>query len=252
MTRRLPILHLAHSRIRAPHDRRARGSLERLAAAALETLLNAIDANDADTGRHVRRVADFALIIADAIGLDAAGSRAVERVALFHDIGKIHEALFDIVHDGNKLTPADRRAVATHPARGAHVLAPLKAFFPELPAGVLSHHERWDGTGYPRGLRGRRIPLEARIVAIADTFDAVSHTRPYHRGLGTAAAMRIIEEGRGTQFDPELVDLVMLQPITARMLTHMRKVHTSRRSDDGAGGTRMHEPTPDVSFRWRS
>jgi HD-GYP domain-containing protein (c-di-GMP phosphodiesterase class II) len=253
MTSRRPLLHLAAGIARSPSDRRGRGSLERLAAATLETLLNAIDANDADTGRHVRRVASFALIIADGIGLDLAGCRAVERVAVFHDIGKIHEALFDIVHEGSKLTADQRREIATHPARGAKVLAPLKAFYPELPAGVLSHHERWDGTGYPRGLAGRKIPIEARIVSIADTFDAVSHTRRYHRGRGTAAGLRIIEQGRGTQFDPELVDLIMLEPIASRMLIQLRSAHASRRTgDDGAGPTHVKEHVPDVSFRWRS
>src|SRR5262249_26180759 len=146
------------------HARRGQQAVERFAAAALETLLNAIEANDAETGMHVRRVAACALIIADAAGLDERAKRAVERVALFHDIGKIHEALFDIIHEPKRLTAAERRAVATHPARGAEVLAPLAAFYPELPSGVLAHHERWDGKGYPRGLRGRRIPLEARIV----------------------------------------------------------------------------------------
>lgn len=251
MTHRLPALRGTRDALFL-HDRRIRGSLDRLAAATLETLLNAIDANDAETGRHVRRVAVYALIIADGLALDAAGCRAVERVALFHDIGKIHEALFDIVHDGNKLTPADRRAVATHPARGAKVLAPLKAFYPELPAAVLAHHERWDGAGYPRGLRGGRIPLEARIVSIADTFDAVCHTRRYHPGRGTMAAMRIVEGGRGTQFDPDLVDLVLLPPIMARMLSHLESAPAARRTVDGAHRRRTREPAPDVSFRWRT
>jgi HD-GYP domain-containing protein (c-di-GMP phosphodiesterase class II) len=250
MTPRLPVPRAGSAR--SPRGQPVRGPLDRLAAATLETLLNAIDANDADTGRHVRRVAGYALIIADAIGLDGAGCRAVERVALFHDIGKVHEALFDIVHDGTDLTPADRRAVATHPARGAKVLAPLRSFYPELPAAVLAHHERWDGGGYPQGLPGRKIPLEARIVSIADTFDAVSHTRRYHRGRGTTAAMRIVEGGRGTQFDPDLVDLVLLPPITARMLSHLKAVHAARRSDDGAHRKRTREPAPDVSFRWRT
>src|SRR2546423_4142715 len=141
-------------------ERKARRTVERLAAAALETVLNAIEANDPQTGMHVRRVAAYALIIGDAAGLDERRCRSIERVALFHDIGKIHEALFDIVHDHTKLTPDERREIATHPRRGAQVLAPFDAFYPELSIGVLSHHERWDGTGYPRGLRGTRIPLE--------------------------------------------------------------------------------------------
>src|SRR5438045_2870221 len=125
-------------------DRRA---AERFAAASLETLLNAIDANDADTGAHVRRVATYALILAEFAELSYADQRMVERVALFHDIGKIHEALFDIIHEARRLTPAERRSVITHPQRGADVLAPLAGFYPELPDGVLSHHERWNGTG---------------------------------------------------------------------------------------------------------
>src|SRR5262249_603740 len=155
--------------------RQGKQAVERFAAAALETLLNAIQANDEETGFHVRRVAACALIIADAAGLDEGTKRAVERVALFPDIGKIPDALFDIIHDPKRLTTAERRAVATHPDRGAEVLAPLAAFYPELPRGVVAHHERWDGKGYPRGLRGPQIPLEARIVTIADTFDAVTH-----------------------------------------------------------------------------
>jgi len=236
------------TRIVRADDRYARRALERLAAATLETLLNAIDANDSQTGRHVRRVARNALVIADALGLDPSACRAVERVALFHDIGKIHEALFDIVHEKARLTPAERREIATHPARGAEVLAPLRPFYPELPAGVLAHHEWWNGKGYPRGLRGEQIPFESRIVAIADTYDAVTHTRRYRRGSGPASAMQIIAKGRGTQFDPDLVDLVMLPPIVARF-------RGSDRLQKARGGTRrahMPEPAPDVSFRWRS
>ena len=150
-------------------ERASRRSAERLAAATLESLLNAIDANDAVTGAHVRRTAAYALILARAAGLDDARRRSVERVALFHDIGKIHEALFDIVHADKKLSPRERDEVSTHPQRGADVLAPLASFYPELPEGVLSHHERWDGTGYPRKLRERQISLEARIVAMRDS-----------------------------------------------------------------------------------
>jgi HD-GYP domain-containing protein (c-di-GMP phosphodiesterase class II) len=227
--------------------RKARRAVERALAAAFETLLNAIDANDPQTGMHVRRVASYAQIIADVVGLDERQSRAVERVGLFHDIGKIHEALFDIVHDTTKLTPAERREIATHPARGAQVLAPFDAFYPELSAGVLSHHERWDGTGYPRRLRGTRIPLEARIVTIADTFDAITHNRRYRRGTSINGALRVIASGRGTQFDPDLVDLVLLPPVAERFarahVSHGK--HRERRPHARDAG-------PNVSFRWRS
>jgi putative two-component system response regulator len=147
-------------------ERRRRAAAERFAAASLETLLNAIDANDPQTGAHVRRVAAYALVLADAAELSPPQKRNVERVALFHDIGKIDEALFDIIHDRSCLTSAQRREIARHPRLGARVLAPLAPFYPELPDGVLSHHERWDGQGYPRRLRGRRIPIAA-IAAVA-------------------------------------------------------------------------------------
>ena len=234
-------------------ERRSRQSIERFAAAALETLLNAIEANDAQTGQHVRRVAACALVLAEAAGLDERRQRSVERVALFHDIGKIHEALFDIVHDDTRLTPAERRGIHTHPARGARVLAPLAAFYPELGEGVLSHHERWDGRGYPRGLRGAQIPLVARIVAIADTFDAVTHSRRYRRGRGVAAAETVIAAGRGTQFDPELVDLALLPPIQ-RQLQAIGRAAADGADRGGRAGRRgkQRERVPDVSFRWRS
>ena len=228
--------------------RKSRRAVERVAAASLETLLNAIEANDEQTGMHVRRVAAYALIIARAAGLDDRQQRAVERVALFHDIGKIHEALFDIVHENSRLTRADRRAIATHPRRGAEVLDPLAAFYPELPEGVLSHHERWDGNGYPRRLKGRRIPLEARITMIADSFDAGTHNRRYREGSGIETAVQVLVDGRGSQFDPELVDLTLLPPVLAEM-KKVRIVAGNRRT--GRRG-RPHERGPDVSFRWRS
>lgn len=233
-------------------ERRRRDAAERFAAAALETLLNAVEANDAQTGAHVRRVAAYALILADAAQLGAHGMRAVERVALFHDIGKIHEALFDIIHEGTQLTTEERRAISTHPQRGADVLAPLTPFYPELAEGVLSHHERWDGTGYPRGLRGTRIPLAARIVMLADTFDAVTHDRRYHHRRRAASAASIIAAGRGSQFDPQLVDLMLLPPIFARITAAERAWRAPARAPRGERRRGRPEAfMPDVAFRWR-
>ena len=233
------------------NERNGRQAAERFAAAALETLLNAIDANDAETGAHVRRVATYALIIAEAAGLEQHALRVVEQVALFHDIGKIHEALFDIIHDDRKLTAAERRAVLTHPQRGADVLAPLEAFYPELPAGVLSHHERWNGTGYPRGLKGRHIPLAARIVAIADTFDAITHSRRYRVERSAETARDIILAGRGTEFDPHLVDLLLLPPVFAQVTAAERRVEKWEVPVKQRRTGEKEDKVPDITFRWR-
>ena len=233
------------------HELKGRQAAERIAAASLEALLKAIDANDPDTGAHVRRVAAYALVLADAAGLDQHEKRSVERVALFHDIGKIHEALFDIIHDTRALTPAERRAIATHPQRGADVLAPLTGFYPDLPDGVLSHHERWDGTGYPRRLKGARIPLNARVVSIADTFDAITHSRRYRDGRSADVARDMILEGRATQFDPDLVDLFVFPPVFRRVIATAREVAHWREPIRTRRGAHDEEQVPDITFRWR-
>jgi HD-GYP domain-containing protein (c-di-GMP phosphodiesterase class II) len=227
-----------------------RTKAERLSAATLETLLNAIDANDAITGAHVRRVAAGALILGKAAGLDERTLRSIERVALFHDIGKLHGALTDIFHEQTKLTPEERRAVMTHPERGAEVLAPLKGFFPDLPKGVAAHHERWDGTGYPRGLKGRRIPLVSRVVAIADSCDAITHRRRYSHARSFSEAIRAIEDGRGTQFDPELVDVFLTPAVLAKIEDVMREANKPHKNSDNRRRGEA-QPAPDVTFRWR-
>ena len=233
-------------------ERRYRERAERFASAALESLLRAIDANDPQTGAHVRRVAEYALIIGDAVGVSDDECRTIELASLFHDVGKIHEALFDIVHEPRKLTPAERRAVHTHPARGADVLAPIAAFHPRLAEVVLAHHERWDGSGYPRGLEGERIPFAARIVMIADTFDAITQRRRYRNGRSTREAADIIVAAAGTQFDPDLAHLMIQPPVFKRIMRAHRK-HALRgdripNRKARIGKKRM----PDVEIRWRT
>jgi putative two-component system response regulator len=233
-------------------ERQRRLVAERLAAAVLETLLRAIDANDAETGGHVRRVARYALILADAADLDADEQRTVERVALFHDIGKIDEALFDIIHDDSKLTPDEIRAVKTHPQRGAEVLAPLAAFYPDLGEGVLSHHERWDGTGYPRKLRGRSIPTAARIVTIADSFDAMTFTRRYRSARSIEQASETLMTGRGTQFDPDFVDLFLSPPVFEAALDVLNEDPSPRPRRAPRKVRPNDSGPPKLSFRWRT
>ena len=234
-------------------DTRQRRLAERLAAASLEALLKAIDANDPVTGAHVRRVARYALILGRGARLDERTCRSIERVALFHDIGKIDEALFDVIHDDSDITPEERGLIATHPQRGAEVLAPVAEFYPELCDGVLSHHERWDGAGYPRQLRGRRIPLQARIVAIADTFDAVHHRRRYSPGRSIDDALHAVARGRGTQFDPTLVDLFLRRDVVARVRRAARfREDPSRTPQSERRRGKADARPPDVTFRWRT
>lgn len=230
------------------HNIRAKS--ERLSAATFETLLNAIDANDAITGAHVRRVATCALILGEAAGFDEKTLHSIERVALFHDVGKLHEALSDIFHDPDRLTPEERRAVTTHPQRGAEVLAPLSMFYPDLGKGVAAHHERWDGTGYPRGLKGKRIPLTARVVAITDTFDAITHRRRYSHARSFSDAVKAITDGRGTQFDPDLVDLFLTPDVLPNIEKAMRQANmpNAKRKNRRRGEK---QPVADITFRWR-
>ena len=233
-------------------ERRKRVALERLGAATMEALLDAIDANNPETGAHVRRVAEYSLELAKAADMDEHALHRVERVALFHDIGKLDGAISDIVQESTGLTPAERRAVKLHPRRGAEVLRPLAAFYPELPNGVLSHHERWDGDGYPRGLRGDAIPVEARVVAIADTFDAITQARSYSAARSLKSATGIIADGRGTQFDPVLADLFLSPPVLGQVERLMRRSLSPKRVKGQRRRTTLEHATPDINFRWRS
>jgi HD-GYP domain-containing protein (c-di-GMP phosphodiesterase class II) len=233
-------------------ERRLRRKVERLGAATLESLLDAVAANNPETGAHVRRVATYALILADAADVNDRERHDIERVALFHDIGKIDGAVSDIVQISTILTEKEREAVRTHPKRGADVLAPLAAFYPHLPEGVLAHHEWWDGSGYPRGLRGEDIPFSARVVAIADTFDAITHSRVYSEAKSLDEANEAILSGRGTQFDPTLVDLFLLPPVQAEIAASMKKALAPRIRRHGRRRVaRKTESAPDITFRWR-
>ncbi|MDQ6636044.1 MAG: HD domain-containing protein [Gemmatimonadota bacterium] len=231
----------------------------RLAAAALESLLHAIDANDPETGAHVRRVAITSVILARAADWDEVRQHRVERVALFHDIGKINGALFDVMRGTIGLTSAERKLIATHTDRGAEVVAPLASFYPELPAAVRAHHEWWNGKGYPRGLRGSAIPFEARIVTIADVFDALTHRRRYKAALPVGRADEIIAAGRGTQFDPDLTDLFLSPPVQEEIAA-AQLVQAARPGVKPRGGARSdprkqagpRRDTPEIAFRWRA
>jgi len=164
----------------------------------------ALEAKDRYTAGHSQRVARFATLIARAMGLAKDQVEEVAQVALLHDIGKIG-MLDSILNKPSNLTAEERELVKSHPVIGAQILAPVKTFERHV-VGIRYHHEMFDGTGYPDKLKGEEIPVTARIVSLADAFDAMTSTRPYRIGLPLAFAMQEMIKMRGRQFCPMAVD----------------------------------------------
>uniref|UniRef100_A0A7C4W1X4 Response regulator n=1 Tax=Desulfatirhabdium butyrativorans TaxID=340467 RepID=A0A7C4W1X4_9BACT len=182
---------------------------ERIQNVSLETihiLSRTAEFKDEGTGKHIQRIGGYAAAIARKIGLKPVTIERLLYAAPMHDIGKI--AIPDaILLKPGKLDPDEWEIMKTHAAIGSEMLSVGKAAIIRLAAVIArTHHERWDGTGYPDGLVGRRIPLAGRIVTIADVFDALVSDRPYKKAFSVEEATRIIREGRGTHFDPEITD----------------------------------------------
>ncbi len=169
----------------------------------LEALVTAVDAKDCYTHRHSEEVMVCSLHIADALGLDAETRRTVQAAALLHDVGKI--GVPDaILRKPGRLSAAEFDAVKLHPEIGAAIVAAAPGLVRIVPA-VQHHHERWDGGGYPGGLRGAEIPLLARLLAVADAYSAMTADRPYRKGMDREKACGILAAGTGTQWDPDCV-----------------------------------------------
>jgi putative nucleotidyltransferase with HDIG domain len=178
--------------------------------ATVRALANAVEARDSYTGQHAERVAAYGLAIARQAGLRLADDPQVEFGFLLHDIGKL--AVPDaILFKPAALTDEERALMERHPLVGWEILRGVD-FLGEAKDVVRSHHERWDGSGYPDGLEGDATPVAARIFAIADTLDALTTDRPYRRGRSFAEARVIIAEARGTQFDPAMADAFAALP----------------------------------------
>jgi len=175
----------------------------------LIALASAIDAKDPVTEHHCDRVAEQATILAQTLGLSDSAIEAVTYGAVLHDIGKIGVAETVLTKPGD-LTDGERAEMQRHPIIGDGILRPLRLGSIIGPI-VRGHHERWDGSGYPDGLKGEAIPMGARIVAVVDAHDAMTHDRPYRPALSADQAREELLGSRGTQFDPEMVDLFLRQ-----------------------------------------
>lgn len=225
---------LHHERIE--QDQRHIAELNELNHAIIASLATAIDAKDRYTRSHINRVQMYAVALAEAVGLSGAELEAVRMGALIHDIGKlgIPER---ILGKPGKLTMDEFRRMQAHVTIGAEILAPVPFPFPVLPI-VLTHHERWDGLGYPKGLKAEEIPIGGRIMAIADVFDALTSDRPYRTAMSTQDAVAVLREGAGRQFDPNLVEHFarILPEVRARVEEMEAKLAVAAASETGTSG----------------
>lgn len=171
---------------------------------AINALVSTIEASDNYTHGHSERVTTYSLALASRIGLPADRRKILEQAAILHDIGKIGIDR-SILHKPGKLTDAEFNTMKQHPAIALNILKNID-FIPDVRECVGKHHERFDGRGYPDGVSGDALPIEARIMSIADTFDAMTSHRPYRKGLLVEVAIRELSIHAGTQFDPELVE----------------------------------------------
>jgi diguanylate cyclase (GGDEF)-like protein/PAS domain S-box-containing protein len=172
----------------------------------VERLARAIDRHDASTGQHVHRLAALTCFLGEKLGLDPDRVNLLGDAAPMHDVGKIGTP-DHILRKPGPLTAEERAVMERHTLSGYEILADSQSGLLRLAATIaLTHHERWDGSGYPNGLIGEDIPVEGRITAVADVFDALLSDRVYRPALSTAEAVVVLEEGRGTQFDAEILD----------------------------------------------
>jgi len=200
----------------------------------MERLAIAAELRDDSTGEHSYRVGRIACLLAKEAGCEEQTIQMIDVAARLHDIGKISIPDHILLKPG-RLNPAERAVMEMHSEIGADVLA--KSEIPHIQVAeeiARFHHERWDGKGYPAKVGGQEIPLAARITALADVYDALTHERPYKQAWSIDAAMVEILSGRGTHFDPELTDLFLA------MMSRLRREHANL--DTHLGEAARHSP----------
>ena len=188
---------------RIDDERRHDRQISDLYLATIEALALAIDAKDQTTHTHIRRVQIYAAGLARALGMSEKEVQGIKTAALLHDIGKLAVPEHILSKPGS-LTPEEFKKIRIHPQVGAEIIEHVPFPYPVAPL-ILNHHERWDGKGYPRGVKGDDIPLGARILSVADFFDALMTDRPYHKAMSQEAAVSMLQQEAGRGLDPAVV-----------------------------------------------
>ena len=180
-------------------------TIEKLSIGIIETLARTLEAKDQYTEGHSQRVADFATLISTEMNLAQETIQKIQLASVLHDIGKIGVPEI-VLHKPAKLSDEEFERIKSHPTIAARMLEPLDVLRPIIP-WIEFHHERYDGKGYPSGICGNNIPLGARIISIADSFDAMTSDRPYRKALAQVTALEELGRNAGTQFDPVIADV---------------------------------------------
>jgi putative nucleotidyltransferase with HDIG domain len=200
--------------------------LEQMNAELLELMVTTLEARDPYTSGHSRRVQNYAVLIARALGLPEREVRLLSQAALLHDVGKIHEKYARILSKSDKLTPDEWALMQQHPIDGERLVSTMSRL-KELTPAIRHHHEQWDGTGYPDGIAGDDIPLSARIIALADTIDAMTSVRPYRGALSEDQVRAELVRCRGRQFDPKLTDQILSHTLWKKLFVPERESRPS-------------------------
>ena len=211
---------------------------EKIKVASLDTihrLARAAEYKDQETGAHLVRMSHYAAVVARQMGRNESEVELLLYAAPLHDVGKISVPDHILLKPG-KLDPDEWEIMKQHPVVGGDILAGSDAELIQLAQKIaLTHHEKWDGSGYPYGLRGTEIPLVGRITAIADVFDALTSNRPYRAAMSVEEALQIIREGRGTHFDPEVVDAFLAAEAEIQSIMRRYEDEVGRRVLEEAG-----------------
>jgi len=197
----------------------------------LQVMVKAIEARDPYTSGHSLRVSELSRAIAVELGLSAKEIEQVETAALLHDVGKIHEEFAPLLRKEGRLTPEETAIMQTHSTKSAELVGIISKFRGFIQDSVRHHHERWDGQGYPSGLMRNGIPLGSRIILISDTIDAMTTDRPYRKRLSLDVVIAELQKCKGTQFDPELVEVAVSSVAVRRLIAGT--VPNSSLADDG-------------------
>jgi HD-GYP domain-containing protein (c-di-GMP phosphodiesterase class II) len=234
----LPILALRQAYRDNVDLKKANQDLEASHRELLDYTVKQIEARDPYTSGHSRRVAEYARILALEAGLSPSDVKDVTTAALLHDVGKVYHEFGALLQKEGRLTPEEKALLQSHPIRSAELIATISNLRGSVELAVRHHHENYDGTGYPEGMRGESIPIGSRIIMIADTLDAMTTDRPYRMALKFD---RVVEEFRqysGRQFDPVLADLATRSHAIRRLV--------------GASASEKVEPMPSLLKHSRS